>query len=142
MTPEEFLKPRFIVILPWPNGSYERGQVCDVFESDGKLKLCGDSKIEPEKWLSHFRKAKWYEHRTIEQLTSIKYMRILEGKSNYYVPGDIVEVKGMTYNNPVLVNGEHNILFDLKGHHFPASQLEPATKQQYETWENYLKQKQ
>jgi hypothetical protein len=43
----------------------------------------------------------------------------------------------MLFNNDKIVGGKNNIIFDLKGHYFIASQIEPATKEEHDKfWEN------
>ena len=81
------------------------------------------------------KKLRWHDHRTIEQLASIEYMKVVSG-SSYYGVGDIVEVLEMHYNEKSLVGGKCNVLFNLKGHYFIASQLEPTTKEEHDKFCN------
>lgn len=142
MTPEDFLSPRCIVLLEWPNSPYKVGDVLslELYSCQtNELRIKG-SDIDPLRYINHFRPLKWHEHRTIEQLLSIRYMKIIEG-SNYYVTGDIVEVVSMFYNDPSYIGFKDKIGFSLKGHNFTASQLEPATKEEHDDFGEREKQK-
>lgn len=137
MTPEDFLSHRYEVLLKWPNSPYKVGDVlsAELYSvKTNELRIKG-SDIDPLLYTSHFRPLKWHEHRTIEQLLSIKYMKIIDG-SNYYVTGDIVEVTSVFYNDISYIGFKDKIGFSLKGHNFIASQLEPATKKEHDDfWE-------
>lgn len=136
LRPKEFLDHRFIFIKDYPDSPFVVGEILSGYESDGKIYLHQKAKLEPKQFLDNFSKLRWWEHRTIEQLKSIKYAKVVSG-SNYYVVGDIVEVTEFYFNNAALVGGRNNILFNLKGHHFLASQLEPTTKEEHDKfWEN------
>lgn len=125
MTVQEFLQPRFLFILDYPGSEFCEGDVLQSFESDGRIYLSANAKLEPKKFPKHFKLLRWHDHRTIEELYTIKYMKVLSG-SNYYVVGDIVEVIGVHYST------KQGLEFDLQGRMFFASQLEPATPEQYE----------
>lgn len=134
MTPEDFLSPRYEVLLKWPNSPYKVGEVlsAELYSvKTNELRIKG-SDIDPLRYINHFRPLKWYEHRTIEQLLSIKYMKIVGDKSSYYGKGDIVEVIAMHYNDASFVGGRDNLLFNLKGHFFSPVNLEPATKKEHD----------
>lgn len=136
LEPKEFLLMRFEFIKDYPGAPFRIGDILDTYESQGEIYLRPDNvKIYPLKFPDNFKKLRWWEHRTIEQLLSIKYMKVVS-HSNYYVPGDIVEVTKMFYNNESLVGGKNSIQFDLKGHYFLASQLEPATSAEYEKFKH------
>lgn len=127
-----FFFHRFEFIKDYPNSPFSVGDILDAYEFEGIMYIKqGDSKIYPTNYSDNFRKLRWWEHRTIEQLKSIKYAKVVSG-GNYYRIGDIVEVIDIWFNNDKFVGGKHNILFDLKGHHFIASQLEPATKEEHD----------
>jgi len=131
-----FLYHRFEFIKDYPNSPFSVGDILDAYEFEGEIYIKKDEyKVYPTIYSDNFRKLRWWEHRSIEQLLSIKYAKVVHG-SNYYVVGDIVEVVNMWYNNERLVGGRDSILFDLKGHHFVAFQLEPATKEEHDKfWE-------
>lgn len=126
---------RYILTQKYPLSKFNVGDVLDASEFEGKIYISEDKQVYPENYKAHFRKLYWYEYRTIEQLLSIKYMKVVSG-SSYYGVGDIVEVVGMHYNDSKWVNGENNILFNLKGHFFMASQVEPATKEDHDKFWN------
>ena len=117
---DEWLKPRYIVLLNYPKSPFIKGDIIDALECD----------INLSHFNNHFALLKWHQHRTIEQLRSIRYMKVVS-RGNYYGIGDIVEVTDMRYNDTNLVGGKDSILFSLKGHYFSASQLEPATEDDY-----------
>lgn len=128
-----FLFQRFELIKDYPNCPFCIGDVLDAYEFEGSTYIkTGDNKIYPKQFPDNFKSLRWWEHRTIEQLASIKYAKVVSDPSNYYVKGDIVEVLSFCYNNDRLVGGKNDILFNLKGHHFTASQLEPATKEEHD----------
>lgn len=60
-------------------------------------------------------------------------MKVISG-SSYYGIGDIVEVLCFMYNNATIVGGKDNILFNLKGHFFNITQLQPATKEEHDNF--------
>lgn len=129
-----WFKLRYELIRDYPGCPFDVESILDVNGLDGKIYLDQDKSISPNQFKDHFRLLRWWEHRTIEQLLSLKYMKIVSG-SNYYIKGDIVEVSAIHYNDASFVGGRDNILFDLKGHHFIVSQLEPSTKNEYEKWD-------
>lgn len=130
----QFLYPRFEFTKDYPGAPFSVGDILNAYEFEGKIYIDeGRQKIYPISYPDNFKKLRWWEHRTIEQLASIKYAKVVSaGPSNYYVKGDIVEVLSFCYNNDRLVGGKNDILFNLKGHHFTASQLEPATKEEHD----------
>ena len=133
---KDWFKLRYELTRDYPNRLFDVGSILMAFESDGRVKLDLDGSINPDNYKDHFKKLRWWEHRTIDQLLSIKYAKVVSS-SNYYRQGDIVEVINMWYNNDKYVGGKNNILFDLNGHHFIASQIEPATKEAHDKfWEN------
>lgn len=134
----DFFKPRFEFTRIYPGCPFRVGDVLEASEFEGETYIridSNDRKILPFHFSYHFRKLRWWEHRTIEQLVSIKYMKVVSG-AQYYVVGDIVEVIDVMFNNPTIVGGNNSILFNLKGHHFIASQLEPATKEEHDKFWN------
>lgn len=131
----DWFKLRYELIFDYPNRFFDIGSILDAFEFEGKITLDKDNSIRPDRYPSHFKKLRWHDHRTIEQLLSIKYMKVVSG-SSYYGVGDIVEVSEVMYNNPTVVGGRDNLLFNLKGHFFNVSQLQPATKKEHDDfWE-------
>jgi hypothetical protein len=135
LRPKDFMYPRYEVIVGYPGCPFTVGSIQDASEFEGDEYISASPKVYPKRYPLHFRKLRWWEHRTIEQLLSIKYAKVVSG-SSYYGVGDIVEVINMWFNNDKYVGGRNNILFDLKGHHFIASQLEPATKEEHDKfWE-------
>jgi len=133
LRPKDFFDLRFELIKDYPGCPFREGDIIDAGEFEGEvyIKPSDSFKIQPLKFPSNFRKLRWWEHRTIEQFLSISYVKIISG-SNYYVQGDIVKVTSVHYNDASLVGGRNNILFNLNGHNFIVSQLEPAHKQEYE----------
>lgn len=126
----DWFKLRYELTRDYPKRLFDVGSILDAYEFEGKITLDKDNSINPEHFKDHFRKLRWWQHRTIEQLLTIEYAKVIDG-SNYYVKGDIVEVKEMRYNDKSLTGGRDTILFSLNGHHFPASQIEPATEKEY-----------
>jgi hypothetical protein len=130
---KDWFKLRYELIRDYPGCPFDKGSILEAFEFEGKIKLYNDSSILPNHFKDHFRLLRWWEHRTLEQLSSIKYAKVVSG-SNYYVSGDVVEVLLIMYNNAAIVGGKNSILFNLNGHFFVASQIEPATKEDHEKW--------
>lgn len=131
----DWFKLRYISTRDYPNRMHDIGSILDAYEFEGKITLDEYLSINPKGYPDHFKLLRWWEHRTIEQLLTIKYAKVVAG-SNYYCVGDIVEVIDFMYNNPTIVGGKDSLLFNLKGHHFVASQLEPATKKEHDDfWE-------
>ena len=132
LRPKDFMYQRVEVISDYPGSPFKLGDVLDVIECEGKEYISGHKSIYPKDYPLHFRKLRWHDHRTLEQLQSIKYMKIVSGDPSYYGKGDIVEVLEFMYNNATYVGGRDNILFNLKGHFFNITQLQPATKQEHD----------
>lgn len=141
LSPSDFLKPRFEFIKDYPGAPFMVGRILDAYESDGELYLHDAAKIEPAEFPFNFRKLRWHDHRTLEQLKSIKYMKIIGEEIHYYSKGDIVEVLEFMYNNATYVGGRDNILFNLKGHFFNITQLNPATKEEHDKFWDTQKNK-
>jgi hypothetical protein len=135
LRPKDFMYPRYEVIERYPGCPFNVGSIQDANEFEGKEYLSAATKVYPSEFPLNFKKLRWWEHRTIEQLTSIEYMKVVSG-SNYYGVGDIVEVIDIHYNDSKWVNGKDNILFNLKGHYFRASELEPSTKEEHDKFWN------
>lgn len=129
----DWFKLRYEVLCDYPKRFFDIGEVLEAYEFEGKTALDRDQSINPTTYPAHFKKVRWWEHRTIEQLLMIKYMKVISS-GNYYGNGDVVEVLCVMYNNKSIVGGRDAILFNLNGHYFVASQVEPATKDEYETW--------
>lgn len=137
LRPNDFLNLRFELTKKYPGCPFQLGDVLEAydFESGGGVYIIvnsGEYKIFPLEFTDHFKKLRWHDHRTLEQLLSIKYMKIVSGKSDYYVIGDTIEVLCFMYNNATVVGGRDCILFNLKGHFFNITQLEPATKEEHD----------
>lgn len=130
-----WFKLRYELTRDYPNRLLDIGSIQDAFEFEGKVTLDKDKSIDPRCYPDHFKLLRWWEHRTIEQLISIKYAKVVSG-SNYYGVGDVVNVIDVMYNNPTITGGKDCILFNLSGHFFTASQVEPATKQEYEKFKS------
>ncbi len=129
-----WFKLRYELTRGYPGCPFDVGRILDAYNFEGNVTLDECKSIFPNHFKDHFRLLRWWEHRTIEQLLSLKYMKIVSG-SNYYITGDIVQVSAIHYNDVSFVGGKGNLLFDLKGHHFMISQLEPSTKEEYEKWD-------
>lgn len=132
LKPKDFLDPRFEFTKDYPNSPFNVGDILGSYEHDGILYLnTGDGVLQPRLFKDNFRELKWHEHRTIEQLKSIAYARVVSS-GQYYIHGDIVPVVDVFYNRTELTGGSGNIIFNLSGHYFIASQINPATKEEYE----------
>lgn len=124
---------RYELKAGYPGQPVPTGSILNASEFEGEVYIKeGGVKIFPNTYPMHFRKLKWWEHRTIEELLSIKYMKVKCSGCGYYGNGDIVEVIDFMYNNPTIVGGRNALLFNLKGHHYIASQLEPATQEEHD----------
>lgn len=132
LSASDFLKHRFKFIKDYPDAPFNVGDVLESYEHDGTLYLHAKGAIRPTDFPFNFRKLRWHDHRTLEQLLSIKYMKIVSGEPSYYGKGDIVEVLCFMYNNATIVGGRDSILFNLKGHFFNVTQLQPATKEEHD----------
>lgn len=128
---KHWFKLRYELTRDYPRRIADVGEILDAYEFEGDITLDKCKSINPNHFKDHFRLLRWWEHRTIEQLLSIKYAKVVSG-SNYYGVGDIVEVLNVMFNNPTIVGGANSIMFNLKGHFFIASQIEPATKEEHD----------
>lgn len=129
---QDWFKLRYELTRDYPNRIFDIGSVLDAYEFEGNITIDKDKTIDPTRYKDHFRELRWHDHRTLEQLLSIKYMKVISGESNYYLIGDIIEVTEMHYNNKGLVGGSGSILYNLKGHYFNITQLQPATKEEHD----------
>lgn len=136
---KEFFYLRFELIRKYPNCPFQVGDILNAHEFEGETYIrigSSDCKVFPLHYPDHFKKLRWHDHRTIEQLLSIKYMKVVSGEPSYYGIGDIVEVLHFMYNNATYVGGRDSILFNLKGHFFNITQLQPATKEEHDKFWN------
>lgn len=133
MNHSDWFKLRYELTRDFPGCPFDVGMILEASNFEGKVTLYMDNSIYPDRFKDHFRLLRWWEHRTIEQFLTIKYMKVVSG-SNYYTGGDIVEVLCVMYNNPTIVGGRDTTLFNLKGHFFVATQVEPATEEEYIKW--------
>lgn len=131
LEPSDFMRPRVEFIKDYPDAPFRLGDILSCYEHEGKTYLHDQAKLEPALFPFNFRKLRWYDHRTLEQLLSIKYMKVISG-SDYYGVGDVVEVLHFMYNNATYVGGRDSILFNLKGHFFNITQLQPVTKEEHD----------
>lgn len=135
-----FLKPRYILENLWPGCPYKVYDVLIQHESTGDLWIIQSSghlvpevETTPKKWSYLFRELKWWEHRTVEQLLSIRYARVVK-YVGYWVVDDVVPVKDVSFENG-------RISLSLGGHEHPAECIVPATLKEYETWQKNEKEK-
>lgn len=131
----DWFKLRYQLILDYPNRTIDVGDILEAYKTDLGNVLYNSSTINPDDYPTHFRKLRWWEHRTIEQLLTIKYVKVVSN-GQYWIAGDIVHVTGISYNNEDLVGGMNSLLFDLSNHYFIPSQIEPATKEEYEKFKS------
>lgn len=141
LTPDQFLEHRFEFIKDYPDAPFNVGDILGAYVHDGNLYLSAQGAIKPSQFPDNFRKLRWHDHRTLEQLQSIKYMKIIGEEISYYSKGDIVEVIEFYFNARAIVGGKGSILFNLKGHYFNITQLQPATKEEHDKfWDKNNKQ--
>jgi hypothetical protein len=78
----DWFKLRYEFIREYPKCPFSVGSILYAFEFEGKVTLDIDKLTNPNYFKDHFRLLMWQEHRTIEQLKTIKYAKVVSG-SNY-----------------------------------------------------------
>jgi len=131
MNIESFSRPRYIIESLYPGSQYYVGNIIELTK-DGwdnwvymYAEQDGYEKKSQEFFYNYpniFRLLEWWEHRTIEELLTIKYVKIVNYQ-RYYAIGDIVPIIGMQIQP---------LAFNLAGHQFHmANNVIPATEQEY-----------
>lgn len=138
-TVEELLKPRFQVKAYWPDCPFTVGDILvpdfeepDQYVVEGrglKSPILNDS---PTRWPHLFKELKWHEHRTLEQLKSIRYMKVIEYEG-YWLVGDIVPVRDIEFKNNGTLYG-----FRLNSHLHQVHKVVPATDAEYEAFKSKI----
>jgi hypothetical protein len=83
MSREELMKPRFEVMLDYPDSPFVVG---DIITYNGVVYGMGEPQKfvrEPEKYPHIFRKMNWWEKRTVEQMPK-KVMSLLDEKGDTF----------------------------------------------------------
>jgi hypothetical protein len=129
MMVEEFLIKRYIAIAVDTSNKFMVGDIfTHVVDRSWEIHAAGrwiGVKVDfPNLYPHLFKAIPWYAHRTIEELESVKYAKVIR-TSNYWVPGDIVPVTKFFYEN------DKPLKFDLSGHQFYASNIEPSSEEEY-----------
>lgn len=123
-TIEDFLIPRYEVLINFPGSRYEIGDIIigPRFEFD------------MGKYPGVFRKMEWHEQREISDLMKVKFVMV--NKNSYYTAGDVVPVFGykLDTRNP---NPKFLAFWvgDDQNHPFNPEHVLPRTEEEYDTYE-------
>jgi hypothetical protein len=137
-TTHAFLKPRWILENIWPDCPYKVNDVFEQHKDSDKLWVinCDNSRVgEIDKiqiFPYLFRKMTWYENRTLEELVSMQYARVIK-YVGYWRVDDVVPVLSTKFED-----GKLSFLLgrihETSGHYHPATHIVPATQAEYEVW--------
>lgn len=130
MTPEELLTPRFKCIGRYPHSQFIIGEIytdrmcCEILNPDnieGCMYVFSGSKYP-----AIFKPLEWWQERTIEQLKTVKFVKVIEYEG-YWRVGDIVEAE-FSYKDGKPYG------YNLRKTQFhPIYKVVPSTKEEYET---------
>lgn len=133
-----FLKPRYKVIADYPGNPYPIGAIgttdSEYWAQSNYRLIISEA---PDKYPHLFKKLEWWEHRTIEELKSVKYVKVITYRG-YWRVGDIVPVNSFEGGSmeKALPTG-----YNLKYNHYQSIfELEPASQSEYESFINQNKQ--
>lgn len=128
LTPEELLKPRYIVIADYP-GSEQSNQIGKIYQSDE----CSARWLNEMSHYPHiFHKKSWWEHR--EESEMPRYLKLRKEKYDDYGPGISKTIfKVYKWVNASAQIDEENEYDTLSNYELD---FELATKEEYETYKN------
>ena len=141
MSIEELLRPRYKVTADYFYNPYKLCDVITVEYDDRSVHLTTTTYRnefgETVEQANHFhpnrlkdfphlfQPVQWWEQRAVEELRSIKYMKVVE-YSGYHLVGDVVPVKKMAFSDDGFLLG-----YWLTGHLHPLHKIIPATAEEY-----------
>jgi hypothetical protein len=131
---DELLCPRFKVIADWPmNINFKVGEI--VSNNLWFLFFLGQHEWHMKDLPHLFKPLAWWEHRTIEELQSVKFVKVIIYRG-YWVVGDIVPVIRFEHGSigkatPTGYYIGRNYTGGNGGHYQPIFELEPATEAAY-----------
>lgn len=128
MTVEELLKPRYKVIADYPKSIYKIGDILRVGGHSEDLLYCDHSGPRMRDYPHLFRKLEWWEERTLDDMVSVKFAKVIE-YVGYWRVGDIVPVEDYIINNGKF----HSYKLKYGKHHQPKFLL-PAIETEYLTF--------
>lgn len=129
MGKHEFLKQRIKCIAPFPGMKREGFDHNLVFEAtDNDLSL-------PTLSPANFRAVHWFEDRKLDDLMSVRFVRITE-YTGYWVVGDVVPVSDYQINT----KNRTFELYLMSGQSSRLEKCEPATKEEYDEWKENERQ--
>lgn len=128
MTTEALLRPRVIVTIDYPDSIYKKGDVLTQWDGDGYSKNREDAKTtDPEFFPDCFRPLAWWEKRTIDEIYSIKYIKVIT-YVGYHLVGDVLKV------TEYKMSGMMRTTFDsfmVNSHKYTPDTVLPSTEQEY-----------
>ncbi len=134
---DHLLKPRYKVIADYPDSKFKVGEILFVpnpkefpnwFQTNRRFNNEGRFEAVLEAYPHIFKKLEWWEHRTIEELKSIKYVKVIKYRG-YWREGDVVPVYSFEGGS---IEKAKPTGFNLKYKHFqPVFELLPGTEEEY-----------
>lgn len=118
------LKPRYKVIADYPGNIFKVGHI--VSEAEAEEKFDFPHNLFPV-YPNIFKPLAWYEHRTLEQLQAVKYVKVTN-YVGYWRVGDIVEARFGLWKDEIYG-------YFLKNHFHPMPYIEPVTEQEYKQFD-------
>jgi hypothetical protein len=127
MNTEELMKPRYKVIADYPRSDYKIGEIINCAEEDAK---------HFGTWPHLFSRLEWWQNRTIEELSGVKYVRVMKYRG-YWREGDVVKVTG--FDGGSLARSVPTGYYLDTTHYQPVFELSPATEEEYLAYKNQSK---
>jgi len=132
-----FLQTRYIIDIKYPECPYEEGTILYYSGKSQFLNVnfyhppFGKVTInDPHESPKIFKPVPWYKHRTIEELQSIKYVKVIK-YVGYLRVGDVVPVTKVDID----LSKEQPISFTLLSDHIhPVDTVTPATREEHDIW--------
>ena len=135
-TTEELLRPRVMITQKLPFVMNEVGTLLEPFEDDSfRLVTYNDAihifQLErfQKEWSHSFKMLAWWEHRTIEQMRSVKFVKVITYRG-YWRVDDIVPVISFELGDAGSTIKPYGYLLKYK-HWQPVFELLPSTESEY-----------
>jgi hypothetical protein len=133
---QELLKPRYKVIADYPASEYPVGYIIE-----SETFSIGDVDHNCYNYPHLFKRLEWWKNRTIEELESVKYVKVIKYRG-YWLVGDIVHAKfEIKSEGRGLYTGYNIGRKPNYGHYQPIEELEPATEEEYLSFINQTNSK-
>lgn len=125
LSTEELMRPRYKVIASYPKTIFKPDEIISIHGMHGDIIFCDSTGPRYSDYPHLFKKLAWHEYRTLDELYSLKYAKVII-YTGYWIVGDIVPVTKCN------VIDKNNVEYILKySQPVKINTIEPASEQQY-----------